>query len=298
MISILIPVYHQNIVKLVQDLSLQAFELKIDFEIICIDDLSAKRTKEKNRVLNSLQFVNYIESSEKLGRSRIRNRLSKLARYSWLMYLDCDSGVENPNFIKIYLEAIKSYTAADVIYGGTLYQKHKPQENKILHWKYGKKREELAASVRARKTILNFHSNNFLVKNQFIEKYPFDMSIDGYGYEDLAWAYAIEQNGGVLMHIDNPVIHLGLKPADDYLTDIRKSISNLSILFKKNKIPQSRLISASNFLISWGLLNPFQLVVSRLESRLNNQLLGPKPQLWVLDLLKLFYFNQARAKHI
>jgi len=91
MLSILIPIYNEDITKLVKDLAYQCNRQKIDFEIICFDDASKQRYKDKNEVLRSVFRVNYVELSENLGRAKIRNWLAKSARFEHLMFLDGDS---------------------------------------------------------------------------------------------------------------------------------------------------------------------------------------------------------------
>ena len=54
MISILIPCYDYNALKLVENIEKQALLLNIIFEIICIDDGSFSLKNEDNQKINSL----------------------------------------------------------------------------------------------------------------------------------------------------------------------------------------------------------------------------------------------------
>ena len=56
MISILIPCYDYNALKLVENIEKQALLLNIIFEIICIDDGSFSLKNEDNQKINSLHF--------------------------------------------------------------------------------------------------------------------------------------------------------------------------------------------------------------------------------------------------
>ena len=83
--------------------------------------------------------INYTEIPENLGRSRIRNWLGKAAYFEYLLFLDGDSVIKSKDFIKKYIDHAIEDT---VIYGGRNYQPNKPKsKKKILHWKYGSKKE-------------------------------------------------------------------------------------------------------------------------------------------------------------
>ena len=101
MLSVLIPVHNCKIVKLVEELTRQCQAASIDFEVICLDDGSGNKIKEFNRVVSGLFGVNYVELSENVGRSRIRNKLGALARYDRLLFIDCDSKIISRKYISI-----------------------------------------------------------------------------------------------------------------------------------------------------------------------------------------------------
>ena len=64
MISILIPCYDHNAYPLVSILEKQALMLKIDFEIICIDDGSFSSKNDINQKINLLTNSKFIESKK------------------------------------------------------------------------------------------------------------------------------------------------------------------------------------------------------------------------------------------
>ena len=64
MISILIPCFDYNAYPLVSVLEKQALMLKIDFEIICIDDGSFSSKNDLNQKINLLTNSKFIESKE------------------------------------------------------------------------------------------------------------------------------------------------------------------------------------------------------------------------------------------
>jgi len=104
MLSILIPCYNFNIHNLVKDIWKQGKLLKINFEIICIEDGSSEMFLNHN--IKNLQYVNYIVNQENIGRSKIRNLLAKKAKFNWLLFIDCDSKINNNKFLSNYIDKI------------------------------------------------------------------------------------------------------------------------------------------------------------------------------------------------
>ena len=90
MLSILIPVYNFNIVPLVKELHGQASRLSIPFEIIVLDDCSSELLRDQNKEVSSLPGVKFKILDRNIGRARIRNRLAEMAKYSSLLFMDCD----------------------------------------------------------------------------------------------------------------------------------------------------------------------------------------------------------------
>ena len=125
MISILIPVYNDKVVELVETLQSQCTALELPFEIICLDDGSQERYRKDNSRLNDLDGVRYVELAENIGRSRIRNRLADMAKYSYLLFMDGDSKVIKMDFLTNYLPVMKPQC---VLYGGRVYSEKPPKE--------------------------------------------------------------------------------------------------------------------------------------------------------------------------
>jgi len=135
MLSILIPVFNYDMRPIVEDLYHQAKDQSIAFEIICLDDGSSLKFKKLNKHIGFSERIIYRELKENQGRAKIRNTLAKAAKYPWLLFLDCDTGIPDGNFVKNYLLAIDS---ADVIVGGRIYSPEPPEDLAYyFHWKYG-----------------------------------------------------------------------------------------------------------------------------------------------------------------
>ena len=289
MISILIPIYNNSVVQLVQELVTQCFNAKIAFEIICLDDLSSPKYHEINRAISPLIGVNYVELTDKYGRSKIRNKLAALARFDHLLFLDSDSKVISKRYIKKYLNAIQTHPN-EILVGGRSYAKKEPKNPAYrLHWLYGSKRESPPAKLRNKRSAELFHSNNFLTPREILETIPFDESIKGYGYEDIQWAHKVEKSHNIL-HLDNPIKHAGLKKCNLFLKEIEESISNLVLLYKENPHIQTKLIRSYELLFKLGISTLFIKLLNYLKGQIISRLNSPNPKLIYLDLIKLHYF--------
>ena len=294
MLSILIPIYNYDVTKLVVKLSKQCQRAKIQFEIVCFDDGSRPNIKAKNSGLRALFRVNYVEMSENLGRSKIRNWLAKAASFDHLLFMDCDSKVPGANYIKNYVAVIGKY---DVVYGGRTYQKKAPaSDKKHLHWKYGSQREALSAKKRNKHPYLNFMSNNFMIKRTIVEANKLDESLTQYGYEDTLFALQLKAKEIKVFHIDNPLEHKGLETNGVFLEKVHLATENLVRLYQSKEIRSTRLIDFYQRLKYWKVL-PFVLrYFEKNEDNIQRKLQERNPELKNLQLYKLYHFHQLMTQ--
>lgn len=293
MISILIPVYNFDVTDLVQDLHEQVQNLKENIEIILADDGSKEVWKKKNRTLQNLENVNYEELSQNLGRSAIRNYLSKKAKYEFLLFLDNDMKVIGDDFIENYL---RSCHREKVVTGGLLYPDFLPEGNKILHYKVGKNREVKSVSERSKSPYESFLSCNFLVPKSIFRAINFDESLRQYGHEDTLFGMELEKKGIEIVHIENPLVHLGLEPAKVFLSKTEKAIENLCFLNKKTDFSKSKLIRISLKINQLGLNSVVLFFLKRIRWFLLKNLNSSAPNLFFFDLYKLLLFIENLNK--
>ena len=71
MLSILIPVYNFDVNALVSDLHRQAIDCGIAFEIRCYDDGSTEAFRAKNRAIQTMGNVVWVELEQNIGRSAL-----------------------------------------------------------------------------------------------------------------------------------------------------------------------------------------------------------------------------------
>lgn len=228
MISLCIPVYNFDISLLIKSLLDQMKDLDADLELIVIDDCSSEQFKTKNRL--SCQGCQYIELPANIGRSKIRNLFLHYSTKDYLLFLDCDSLVEDAQFLSTYLAAITEQSK--VVCGGRIYGPRPPGRQQRLRWKYGVYKESQACETRKKQPYKSFMSNNFLIQRQLLEEIKFDERITQYGHEDTLFGYSLKQHQVPISHIDNPVLNGDIETNAEYLRKTREGIVNLIAILK------------------------------------------------------------------
>ncbi len=291
MISILIPVYNFEVVNLVTQLYQQGTALGFPFEIRCYDDGSLDSYKQLNRKLTGRKNIFYKELPSNLGRSKIRNLLADDATHPYLLFMDCDSGVVRQN----YLDTYKVHLSPDrILYGGRIYSSFPPKDPGFrLHWTFGKQREESPAAKRRRRPYHAFMTNNFLIPKKVMYGIRFDERLVKYGHEDTLFGLELQRAGIPIKHIDNPLEHLGLETAEQFLTKTKKAIENLVFLHRNGTMIETKLLRTFLYLKKFHLSPPAKMLLQSLENNLERNLLSDRPTLFFLDLYKLSYFLQC-----
>ncbi len=233
MISICVPIYNFDVAELISALNQEIKLTNIKIEIICIDDFSDKKYRDINKSI--LEIVDlYIELDENIGRSSIRNKFLDYAKNDYLLFLDCDSKITSPKFIRNYLEFI-ILNNPNVVCGGRIYPPKKPTKEYILNWKYGIKTESKTSEVRKLNPNKSFMTNNFAINAQLFKTIKFDEKIKLYGHEDTLFGIELKNNNIVIDHIENPVLNGDLIKNDDFLIKTKHAIINLLPLINNEK---------------------------------------------------------------
>jgi glycosyltransferase involved in cell wall biosynthesis len=256
MISICIPVYNFEIDLLVKALSPQIESADAAVELIVIDDNSRADIKTRNKA--SCQNCKYIELSENIGRSKIRNLFLNYASQDYLLFLDCDSLIENPRFLQNYLETLKQQ--AKVVCGGRIYGPRPPGRQQRLRWKYGVCKESQPCESRKKQPYKSFMSNNFLIQRRVLEEIRFDERITQYGHEDTLFGYSLAKNQIPITHIDNPVLNGDIESNTEYLRKTREGINNLTAILNYEEYHQD-LIQDISLLRFYDKIRRFENIV-------------------------------------
>jgi glycosyltransferase involved in cell wall biosynthesis len=294
MISVLIPVYNTSVVELVQELSRQLETLEIDGEIIVIDDASGDDYRMQNRSIAQLSKAVYKELAQNVGRLHIRKVLSVEAKHSSLIFLDGDSQIIHSSFLKNYVEAIQANK--QVIIGGRVYQKEKPRDcSKVLHWKYGRERENIVQRKNG------FHTNNFSIKKELFDKLKFDDEWEGYGHEDTFIGIQLEKLGVTTHYINNAVLHNGIEEAEVFIPKSLQAIENLKILSRQVDEgllrKHVRLFDQYCKLKKIGLTGFIVQLYKRYKISIEHNLTSCSPSLALFDIYRLAYFILINQKN-
>ena len=287
-LSILIPVFNWDCSQLIKDLHFQGLVLGIPYEIIVADDCSTdKELQEKSRIIaESHENCRYFGLPHNIGRAAIRNFLADQSRYDKLLFLDCDAAVKDKQFLKNYMEVADK---ASVICGGVTHPDEIPQKGWELRYLYEKNAAfERSAGFRSQNPYLRFTSFSFMIDRDVFMKIRFDESYVRYGYEDVQFGHELEQNGVSILHIDNPMAHLGLEDNAAFLNKTRQAV--LNAFDHKNEIGESsKLLNHYHRVLKWKMRWLFRVIWTFFQKSMERNLLGPKPKLRIFSLYKLCY---------
>lgn len=293
-LSVLIPVFNVDIRPLVWSLHQQCRQQNLSFEILCYDDGSRPEIIAINRQVLALSHTRYQVLPHHLGRAGIRNQLARGAHFPYLLFLDNDSQVIHPAFISTYLQAAG---LAPVLMGGTCYQVSPPAVPYRLRWLYGRRREERAASSRNQAPYEAFYLNNIFLARDLFLRFPLQALRREYGHEDSVFGRQLKAAGIPVRHLDNPVLHAGLEPADVFLSKSRQAVENLYWLYcQQGYGSKTKLVRLYRQLKSLRLLRPFLWGYKACERPILHKLQGPRPWLWLFDLYKLYWFARENQE--
>jgi len=283
MLSVLIPVYNTDVRQLAAELSREGRALGVAFEIRIYDDASNAHCQALNASLDQLPGVVYRVLPQNIGRSKIRNLLAHDALYAYLLFLDADAAIPQPGFLRRYLTYLDPER---VIYGGRCYAKIPPSNpDYFLHWRVGRKKEEVEPALRQKKPYLSFMSNNFVVHRDVFARTGFDEQITSYGHEDTVFGVQLHKLGIPLLHLDNPLEHTGLEPAGVFLDKSRTAALNLWVLHYRYPSLHTPLLQSFRSVRS---LPGARYLLSLLERPLHHLLRRWRNcPLWLFDVYKL-----------
>jgi len=264
--------------------------LNIVYEIICIDDASLSLLNLKNSEINNLPNATFKVLKNNIGRSAIRNYLASQANYALFLFLDADVMPKSKNFIENFI----AHKNNQVVFGGIECSIIKPKVSAILRWKYSISRECISLERRNKNAYFTFSSACFLIKSQFFNSTKFDESITEYGCEDVLFAYNLMKQKIPITHIKNAVYHDNIESSTIFINKTTKALTNLHILVKKKKLPNSIFsVSRVNFILNkFYLIKIISVLFTLTKKRILKNLLSTKPSLILFDFYRLGYFSK------
>jgi len=295
MVSILIPTYNYSIVNLVNTLQKQISKASFPFEIIVIDDNSNDELiLAQNKSIDSFNNCQYIENTINLGRTANRDLLAKRAKYNWLLFMDADVLPKSNDFIKSF--QLNDFDF-ELIFGGICYKNEKPKSNEIFRWKYGKSRESISLKQRQQKPYLSINSGCFLIKKELFLTINKEINIQKYGM-DILFKQVLKKKQIRVLHIDNPVIHLGLESSQAFLKKSLEAIETTVFLEEKHNlnIDVSSLQKSYSMLKKLKMLGIFSFIIKKQKIYLEKNFNSTNPNLFFFDLYRLNYYIELKNK--
>ena len=232
-LSVLIPAYNWSVTPLVRNLVAQIVEGRLDVDIHIFDDGSFSHFADEIRAQESLaaQFgvrLCVYRPPFNVGRSVARNELLARSQGELVLFLDADVLPDEPDFLRRYLDAAGAGSL--VVCGGISYRQCTeiaPSER--FYYRYSSKASVAPAETRNLRSWVWIFTANMMAARCVVEAVPFDQGFVGYGYEDIEWGIRLDRFAGIV-HIDNPVTHLGLLSKEVLQRKMRESAPNLVYL--------------------------------------------------------------------
>lgn len=255
MLSICIPVYNSDATELVSSLLNQIKNLEFKVEICLIDDASPNPKINASSFNDPLVF--FYRNEQNVGRSKIRNLFLDLTNCPYLLFLDGDSKLINPNFLITYIQKLEK-SNVEVLCGASIYQSNKPDRGHYLRWKYSIVRESKSLIERQDNANLGFKTNNFIIHRSIFNRIKFDETLIGYGHEDSLFGFELRKAHIRIEHVDNPVLNYLLDNNDSFLEKTKVGVQNLKrVLFIVNFDPD--FIKSSKLSQAYMWIKKYQL---------------------------------------
>lgn len=292
MISILIPTYNYNVYPLVSKLDSELASISIPYEIIVGDDGSPKPASEHSE-LNRFQNLIHFVAETNLGRTGMRQLLAEKAAYPHLLFLDADVMPKKDHFVQTYAQHLEF----DIVSGGIDYEDEKPSNDKILRWVYGRERETQTVAERMKGPYLAVNSGCFLIKKELFLKVNAKLQWNAYGMDNY-FKELLRMEEATVMHIDNPVVHLGLESNEQFLKKSLEAIDTTVLLERENLLKENvRPLQKSYLKLKrWGLTRVFSGIVSLFRKKMERNFVSNHPNLFCFDLYRLEYYIQLKRK--
>lgn len=232
--SILIPVYNFDVQALVKQLHQLCLQQESAFQILLIDDNSSKTFQDKLKSLVHLQGIEIIFLAENIGRAKIRNLLFEKAKYDHCIIMDCDVLLAKENFLSEYLQHLNQ---ENIVVGGHIYTQNPPKDkSKYFHWLYGRRVESKSLDIRKKNAYHSFMTNSFACNKKLFSSLKFNENLTQYGHEDTLFGLLLKEKKIPIVHIFNPVVHIGLDNKKAFFQKQEKAIENLVYLYQNEQL--------------------------------------------------------------
>lgn len=297
MISILIPTYNTDCLRLVADVQKQCEELQaqygeegFDYEMLVCEDASTdESTVERNEMIELLPNCTHLRLTENVGRAAVRNYLIEQSRFPYVLLMDADAEICTDDFVLTYWQ---QRDAADVLIGSITNLAQAPPGCE-LRWRYEiqAERHRNLAERRSHPTA------EFTVFNAFFRRTVFDrvrfddVRCKDYGYEDALFGLDVESAGFSILPIDNPLRHIGIHSNEVFLRQTESALRTLARLGAP-MTERAKVSRTWTRLRKWRLNGLFRVFFNQAKSLLRLNLLSQRPILLLFSLYKLGVYDE------
>lgn len=288
MLSILIPTYNYDCTKLANDLYRLSSTIDDKVEIIVVDDCSPNmEIVEALKRLDEISICRYIRLPENIGRSAIRNYLTRQARGEWLLYLDSDGGIVRDDFLRRYWEVRNN---AMVIEGSVMVPEKCPHPSQSLSYYYEKSvMPRYTADERNKQPYACFKTFNFMARREVMLQIPFNEQFRRYGYEDILFGRHLQLHEVSILHIENPLINMGIEPNDNFLNKVEEANGTLLEFYNELRL-NSRIIHCYERLKKWRMVSFIRCIFKGGQPFMRRNLLSAHPSMFLFSCYKLGNF--------
>ncbi len=234
-LSVLIPFLRDDPGELLTLLQREAAELDGKVEVVLLDDGGGDPdlTRRLKGQITTLSLpIRLVFSSDNLGRSRGRNRLTAEARGRHWLFLDSDMRPDNPEFLQIWLTLARTADPA-VAFGGFSLDQAPRAPRTAVHRAMALRSDCTPAAERALQPEKHIFTSNLLVRRDVFAVEAFDADFAGWGWEDVEWGMRVARRWPIV-HIDNPATHMGLDTVDALVAKYEQSAANFARVAAKH----------------------------------------------------------------
>lgn len=242
-LSILIPVYGENILWQVKLLYAQCSAIKdLSWEIVVAEDgrpqqavysntdglsqahfIADGLSDGNNDEIAAMAHCRLIKREKNGGRAAIRNFLAREARFDNLLYID--AGLKpNPHFVENYVDNIGKSL---VVCGNIAVDKACINMENLRCRNELRAQKRFTAAKHAIEPYKNFHTTAFMIDRCTMLANPMREDIRTYGYEDTLFGKQLADKHVSIRHIDNPVLFTAFESNSRYLEKTKEAMYTL-----------------------------------------------------------------------
>ena len=243
-LSILIPVYGENILWQVKLLHAQCSALRdLSWEIVVAEDGRPQQGTScydngipeagsyndsltegsGNDEIAAMAHCRLIKREKNSGRAAIRNFLAREARFNTLLYID--AGLKpNPHFVENYVDNIGKSL---VVCGNIAVDKAFINMENLRCRNELRAQKRFTAAKHAIEPYKNFHTTAFMIDRCTMLANPLREDIRTYGYEDTLFGKQLADKHISIRHIDNTVLFTAFESNSRYLEKTEEAMYTL-----------------------------------------------------------------------